>query len=250
MITSVARSVRLRSVDTNPIMLPTRYWAADPIGVRATDAERFAKCATVLTELYSRGLDNGPAVPAATSWVRFIPSDDGDPPPFSADPASQDLGLGEVHEVPFDPRALDLPDDRRRRVVLDWLHDNMLALAEHRGWPTGPLSAARDACLRAGCRFAGAGEAKFNRGRTHRAHIEYEIDGNGDAWTRAVITDREDAPVATSERYDAFPAARPLHRATRTLRWDGPAVTWTSWASNLLPNRHKDLVAPRRLTMP
>jgi hypothetical protein len=29
--------------------------------------------------------------------------------------------LGEVHEVPYDPAVLALPDAARRRAVLDWL---------------------------------------------------------------------------------------------------------------------------------
>lgn len=250
MIAFVAGLVRLRSVDTNPVMLPSRYWATDPMGSRATDADRFAKHATVVTELYSMYLESGPALPARTSWARLIPNNSRGARRFDGIPATQELGLGEVHEVPFDPNVLRLPDDRRRRALLDWLHDNMLALADSLNWNAGPLEAARNACLRADCQFVGAGETKSDRRRAHKAHIQYEIDGNGDAWTWAIVANGDGDQVAASERYDGFPARTYLRRASRTLRWDGPTLTWTSCASEVVPARHKDLARTQRLTLP
>jgi hypothetical protein len=114
----MAKGTRLRLVDTNPIWLPSRFWAADRIGVRASDGDRFAKCATVVTELYSAHLEAGPPLPAKTSWARFVPTNERGPRRFSGIAMTQDLGLGEVHEVPYEPQILCLPDDQRRSAVL------------------------------------------------------------------------------------------------------------------------------------
>ena len=134
--------------------------------------------------------------------------------------------------------------------MLDWLHDNMLALADSLNWNTGPLLAARDACLQANCHLVGAGQPMSDQRRMYKARIEYEIDGNGDAWTWAVLTNKGGDQVPTSDRCDGFPARTSLLRASRTLRWDGPTLTWTSWASKIVPARHKDLTREQRLTRP
>jgi hypothetical protein len=49
----VARLVRLRHVDTNPIGVPTRLWGSDRWARRFGDAERFAKCAIVVAAAYT-----------------------------------------------------------------------------------------------------------------------------------------------------------------------------------------------------
>ncbi|GAA3228768.1 hypothetical protein ACFO1B_54340 [Dactylosporangium siamense] len=150
------RAVRLRSVDTNPIFWPTRLTPAR----HATPAERFAKCATAVSELYTIHLDAGAPLVAKTSWARFVPVDRPGPARFSGEPATAQLGMGEVHDVPFDPAVLDLPDGARRPAILDWLQEHLLLLAAALGWDTAPLDAAYRACRRDGCRFRQAGPPK------------------------------------------------------------------------------------------
>jgi len=245
----MAKGIRLRWVDTNPLWLPSRFWAADRIGGRASDGDRFAKRATVVTELYSAHLEAGPPLPAKTSWARFVPTNERGPRQFSGIAMTQDLGLGEVHEVPYEPQILCLPDDQRRLAVLEWLHDNLLALAVSLGWPTDPLELAYQGCVRDSCRFHRVGDTKSSPSRKHKAHIEYEIDGNGDAWNWAVITTNDGKQVATSDRYDGFPDSGLLRRAARSLRWHSNTVVWTPWMYHATPSGCDDLAEARRFTV-
>ncbi|XVU29599.1 hypothetical protein ACQPZJ_21730 [Actinoplanes sp. CA-054009] len=222
--------IRIRSVDTNPVCFPTRLLRR-PL----KDAARFAKCATVITELFSEHLADGPPLVAKTNWVRFLPADMDGPAFFSDVPATAALGLGEVHEVPYDRKALDLPDHERRLALLDWLREHMLALAAALQWDTTPIEEAYQACLRDGCRYERAGAAKASPGRRWRAHVEYEIDGNGDAWSWVVVTDRAGLTRQVSERWDATPGVRAARRVVRSVRWDGDTVTWTPWTDDVAP---------------
>jgi hypothetical protein len=210
MMAGMGRTVRLRSVDTNPIFLPSRFWATDRIGLRAGDGDRFAKCATVVTELYSRHLEHGPPLPAETSWVRFVPTSRRGPQGFSGVAATQDLGMGEVHQVPYDPDVLALPDEQRRLAILDWLHTNLCALAVSLSWPTEPLRTAYDGCIADRCSLHHVGEAKTSRNRWYTAHVEYEIDGDGDAWSWATITATTRAWSFAANAMTATPATCPL----------------------------------------
>jgi hypothetical protein len=246
----MGRVIRLRSVDTNPIFLPSRFWATDPIGMRADEGARFAKYATVVGELYSVHLENGPTLPARTSWARFVPTNLRGTRPFTGTAMTQDLGMGEVHEVPYDPDILGLPDERRRFAILDWLQDNLLALAASLAWPTGPLDVAYEACRRDGCRLHRAGEPKSSRNRRYKAHIGYEIDGDGDAWSWATITTTDGRHLATSDRHDSYPGYRTLRRASQSLRWQDDGVTWTPWTHPSVPFRHGEMAVTAHLAVP
>ncbi|MEU8820194.1 hypothetical protein [Actinoplanes sp. NPDC048796] len=220
--------IRLRSVDTNPVMVPARS-LRHPL----TDAGRYAKCATVVTELFSEHLAGGPPLIAKTSWVRFLPTDLDGPAAISPLHATSALGLGEVHEVPYDRKVLDLPDDDRRRAILDWLRDHMLALGSGLNWDPGPIEAAYEACLRDGCRYRRTGAAKASPNRRWKAHVEFEIDGDGEAWSWLVVTDRAGAVLTVGERRDSVPFARRGRKVLRSVRWDGDVPTWTSWIDDV-----------------
>ncbi|MFF5078503.1 hypothetical protein ACFY36_15740 [Actinoplanes sp. NPDC000266] len=221
---------RVRSVDTNPVTHPTRLLRR-PL----SDADRFAKCAIVVTELFSEHLDRGVPLLAKTTWVRFLPADLG-PARFPAVPALASLGLGEVHEVPYDRRVLDLPDDERRRAILDWLRATMLALAAALSWDAGPIEQACRACLSDGCRYRRTGPARSSPDRRRKAHAEYEIDGDGDAWSWIVVTDRAGVTQAVSDRWDSPPTTSGARKVPRSVRWDGDTVTWTPWTDDVAPD--------------
>src|SRR3954452_24673557 len=116
-------------------------------------------------------MDTGTPLLAKTSWVRFIPTDEPGPATFSNIPADASLGLGEVHEVPYDSAILDLPDDETRMAILDWLQKYMLDLAAALAWDTKPLTDAYEACRAERCRFSQHGAAKTSPDRRHKAYV-------------------------------------------------------------------------------
>jgi hypothetical protein len=199
------------------------------------DAERFAKCATVVTKLYSLHLDGGTPLIAKTSWVRFIPTDMAGPAYFSGEPAIASLGMGEVHEVPYERTVLQLPDHDRRLAILDWLQANLLDLAASLRWDTRSLDDAYQACRRDGCRFLQRGKPKASPDRRYRAHVEFEIDGEGDGWSWVVITNRSGATIAVCDRRDSYASITASRRVRRSLRWQGAEVTWTPWTDDMAP---------------
>lgn len=217
-------------MDTNPVEFPTRL-----LGRPLSPANRFAKVATVVTKLYSEHLDTGKPLLARTSWVRFIPTDLPGPAPFSPIPADGSLGLGEVHEVPFDATVPDLPDHERRTAVLDWLHANMLGLAKALNWDEQPLTDAFEACRGERCVLRKRGRAKTSPDRRHKTYAEFDIDGEGDAWSWVVVTDPAGGVLATSDRRDTPPTLTAARTALKSVRWDGGAVTWTPWTDDLAP---------------
>lgn len=229
-----SRVVRLRSIDTNPIGWPSRLV---PRGM--TDCDRFAKCATVVTKLYSLCLDAGVPLVAKTSWARFIPTDGLTAALFSGVAMTADLGLGEVHEVPYDPAVLNFPDHDRRLAILDWLHAHLLNLAMTLHWDIEPLLAAFHACQRDGCRFVQRGKPKVSPNRRYQAYIEFEIDGEGDGWSRAVIADRLGAVLAVSDRRDSPATITASGRVRRSLRWQESAVTWMPWIDDVAPRDYQ-----------
>lgn len=203
---------RIRSVDTNPTMWPSHLIDDHQI----TPALHFAKCATVVMELYSEQLQAGEPIPAKAWWVRLVPTDGMQEAHFNGVPASE--GLDEVHEVPYDPSVLALPDQQRRRAVLNWLQQHMLALADSLGWPTEPLVQAYHGCLNQDLRLVRASRTKSSPGRTHRTWATFEIDGNGNGWTSLHI---EGAGVSLANGpADALPSLTAAARTWRTLRWD------------------------------
>lgn len=224
------RVVRLRSIDTHPIEWPSRF-----LPPAAGPAERFAKCATVVAKLYSLHLDAGAPVVAMTSWARFIPAEMVGPAQFSGIPMTASSGLGEVHEVPYPPAALALPDPARRLAVLDWLQDNLLRLAAALSWDTGPLEAAYHACRGDDCELRQSGTPKASPDRRYRARVEFEIDGDGDGWSWVEVTDRSGAVVACSERRDSPATLTASGRVRRSLRWQDGQVTWTPWTDDIAP---------------
>jgi hypothetical protein len=226
--------IRLRSIDTNPIQWPSRL-----LPQTTGSAERFAKCATVVTKLYSLHLDAGAPLVAKTSWARFIPTEMPGPASFSDVPMTADLGLGEVHEVPYDPAVLALPDAARRLAILNWLQDNLLQLARALGWAVGPLEAAYQACRRDNCELRQSGTPKASPDRRYRARVEFEIDGDGDGWSWVVVTDRAGAVVARGERRDSDATLTASGRVRRSLRWQDDQVTWIPWTSDIAPPDYK-----------
>lgn len=222
----MVRFTQLRSVDMNALIPPSRLCAEKPH--RWTAADRFAKCGAVVTELYSRHLDEGEPVPAQTSWVRLVPDERVAQAGFG-DTAMSD-GLGEVHEVPFDPTVLELPDQKRRLAILEFVHENLLALASRRAWPTAPFEEAYRACLADGLRLELVGATKSSPDRRRRARARYTLDGNGDGWTVVEILDRTGDVVGRSEPFDSPWVSRGFGRIKKTLRWqDGTSVSLVPW---------------------
>ena len=211
-------------------------------GDHLTVADRFAKYATVVTEAYQLHLADQDPIEAQSSWVRLIPDNESGRLPL----AGYDWEFGEVHQVPFDPFVVDLADTARRRAILEWLQSILLSLADSLDWPTAPLVAAYDACLADGIQVVAAGPPKSSPNRRHKAHVAFEIDGNGDGWSWLVV----DGPDGTldSERFDAPPALRAARRSLRSARWEGPSiVSFQPWLTDYTPFGHQDWAIRREL---
>ena len=205
-----------------------------------TVADRFAKYATVVTEAYQLHLADQDPIPARSSWVRLIPDNESGRLPLSG----YDSEFGEAHHVPFDPSVVDLADRARRRQILDWVQASLLSLAASLRWPTAPLVAAYDACLAGGIQVAAAGPAKSSPDRRHRAHVAFEIDGNGDGWSWLII----DGPDGRqqSERVDTPPALRAARRSFKSVRWEGSSVvSFQPWITDYTPIAHREWATRR-----
>jgi hypothetical protein len=237
------RVIRIRSIDTNPPETPTRLLT------RLSDAERFAKVATVVTKLYSEHLDAGTPLVAKTSWVSLIPTDGADDGFPAAGAGDASLGLGEVHDVSYDPAVLELPDAERRLAVLDWLQKHMLGLAKALDWDPQPIHEAYQACRQDRCELHKRGPAKSGPGRRFKAHAEFEIDGDGDAWSWLVVTDPAGETVAVSERRDSPPTLTAAAKILKSVRWDAGDVTWTPWTDDFAPPGQQWAGRVERLTV-
>ncbi|NUP81017.1 MAG: hypothetical protein HOV96_26070 [Nonomuraea sp.] len=234
----VPRATRISSIDTNPRMSPSRMMTTS--GDQLTVADRFAKYATVVTEAYQLHLAEQDPIEARSSWVRLIPDNKSGRVPLSG----YDWEVGEVHQVPFDPSVVDLADSARRHAILDWLQDSLLSLAASLHWPTAPLVAAYNACLANGVQLVAAGPAKSSPDRRHRAHVAFEIDGNGDGWSWLIV----DSPGGReqSERVDAPPALRAARRSFKSVRWeDSSVVSFQSWITDYTPFGREDWASRR-----
>lgn len=146
--------------------------------------------------------------------------------------------LGQVHEVPFDTAVNSLPDAERRRAILNWLHDNLLALATSLHWDVAPLEAAYTASIEDSCRFVRSSAAKKSPTRKLSARLKYEIDGSGDAWSSVMVIDSANDTVASSERFDSLASIRAWRDVAKSLRWDGDTITWTPWTDDVAPPEH------------
>ncbi|MFD0522305.1 hypothetical protein [Paractinoplanes durhamensis] len=197
-----------------------------------------------MTKLYSLHLDTGAPLLAQTSWARFIPVEMSvsGAARFSGVAMTASLGLGEVHDAPYDPAVLELPDHERRPAILDWLQDHLLQLAASLDWDTGPLEAAYQACLRDGCRFRQTGAPKASADRRYRAHVEFEIDGEGDGWSWVEVKDPAGAVILRSERRDSPASITASGRVRRSVRWQGAEVTWMPWVDDIAPKGYEEWV--------
>ncbi|GIF62166.1 hypothetical protein Ais01nite_02010 [Asanoa ishikariensis] len=224
----MVRLTRLRSVDMNAQVLPSRLGAEKPHRWKAAD--RFAKHGAVVTELYSRDLLRGEPVPAQTWWVRLLPDEQVGAARFSDLAMSVADGFGEVHEVPFDPDVVDLPDHQRRLAILGFVQENLLALAALRGWPRQPFEDAYRACLADNLHLELLGAAKASPDRRLRARVRFSLDGNGDGWSVVEFLDRGDRVVGRSEAFDSPWETRGFRHIEKSLRWhENTSVSLVPW---------------------
>lgn len=220
---------RLKSIDMNASMTPL-HLLSEPQLSRLTAADRFAKHGVVVTELYSWHLPAGDPLPAETWWVRLIPDSRLSAPTWGDEAMRSTDGLGEVHEAPFDPRVVELPDMARRRAVLDFIQTNLVSLAAERGWPRAPLEAAHSACLAEGLRLERVGPVKSSPNRRIRARVRHTIDGDGAGWAVVEFLDRQGLRVRVSEAFDSPCAGHAIRQLTRSLRWeDNDIVSFVPW---------------------
>lgn len=205
----------------------------------------------MVTALYSRQLQAGTELVARTTWGRFILREDGRAFQPGDSPALGDLGMGEVHEVPAPMHLLQLPDDRRRRGILDFLHEQMLTLADARGWESAPLQNAYECVIESGIDYRLVGPAKSSPDRKHRATLSMTIDGVGDAWLTVTIDDRSGdviyagPPIATDETERNFNAAK------RSVRWlDNRRVRVEPWPIEPMIKPLPDWTQPQVIELP
>jgi hypothetical protein len=66
-----------------------------------------------------------------------------------------------------------------------------------------------------------------------KAYVEYEIDGDGDAWSTLYVVDR-DGHARQLGRWDSFPDRRSFRAVAKSHRWAGSgALQFVPWASEL-----------------
>jgi hypothetical protein len=233
---------RIRSVDLNPPTRPTRL-----LGKDGSAAETFSKQSIGVCELYSLHLAAAEAVPAQTSWIRFVPVTDAAEAdgPISADPARSSEGEGEVCTVLMDDALPALPPDERPRAYLDWLQEQVMHLAAIRGWPVRGFEEAYERCIADGCRFRWTGPGRRSPDRRLTAVPDYAIDPDGDGWLRLTV-DGPGVPAAvTGGPWDCLPEYGYMKRSAKSLRWvDAGAVAIESFPAALahawgLPAEHE-----------
>ncbi len=225
------RTTRLRSVDANPLIYPSRAMPD-----RCGPSDRFAKQAARVCAIYSSEL-NSAAIEAETWWVRFIPKEGIERKKYGSVAMTVTLGLGEVHHVPFDAAVLEMSEDERHFATLEWLHAEMLRLADARGWDAGALEEVLRRCRDREAAYVVDCGSKWSPDRRTRALAVYEIDANGDGWTSITVLDREGETVAVT-RFDSPPEPAAVAPIRRSLRWpDAAAVAITPWPEKFAPRR-------------
>jgi hypothetical protein len=185
-----------------------------------TDTHTFTRqCSPVFT-LYTHGLHAATSkVRATASWTRIIATND--PPStwvkgpdeqfatatFLAQSEPRDnFGFSEVGLAQIDPALILLPPSERGHAYLDWLHNNMVALARLRGWDDDPLHQARQYCLDRNVVAHFESPRRQSRDRRHKAVLTLDIDPDGLRHLTITVTDRQDAVVTTASE-----THRPFH---------------------------------------
>jgi hypothetical protein len=225
------RTARLRSVDTNPFLFPSRVMSE-----RFGASDRFAKQAARVCAIYSSEL-NSAAIEAETWWVRFIPKEGVEPRTYGSVAMTVTLGVGEVHEVPFDAAVLEMPEHERHFATLEWFHGEMLRLGAARGWDTPALDEVLRRCRDREPAYVVDCGSTWSPDRRNRARAAYEIDGDGNGWTSVAVVDRDGETLAVA-RFDSPSEPDAAVPIARSLRWrDAAAVAITPWPEKFAP-RH------------
>ncbi|EXG80267.1 hypothetical protein [Cryptosporangium arvum] len=230
----MAQQSRYKSVDMNPILLPSRLWsrslpadaweAPESWGERRAPvrADHFAKQAAGVCELYSVCLARATPIPAGhgTIALRAVePDTEGFQPGYSEPyPRTSDIATARL-----DPALLDLPPETRPSAYLNWLQPVLLGLAATRGVSAAGFHEAYDATLAEGCLMSWEGPGRSSPDRRHRATPHYAIDAQGDAWLRVVIRSRDGTPVAEGGPWESDLRPYRWRRHARTLTWPTPA---------------------------
>ncbi|GAA0254975.1 hypothetical protein [Cryptosporangium japonicum] len=226
----MAGRTRYKSVDLNPVVLPSRLWSR-PLPADAWEApaswvdrrdpvraDHFAKRAAGVCELYSACLARATPVPAEHGTIALRAVDEDVEPGYSVPaPRTADLATARL-----DPALLDLPPAARPIAYLNWLQPVLLGLAAARGVSPAGFEEAFDATMAAGCLMTWIGPGRSTPDRRHRAVPHYAIDAEGDAWLRLVITDRSGTVVAEGGPWDSDLKPYRWHRHARTLTWLTP----------------------------
>ena len=174
-------------------------------------------------------------VPALTWWIRLKPVDD---PSlvvgFGDRPAQVAWGMGEVFDVLLDPSILAMPPDQRPPRYLDWLHGNLLQLAEARGWPTAGFEQAHSGCVEDGLLLAWQGPAKTSANRRLKAVPGYRFDQNGDCWATVTVSVPSGDPIAVGGPWDCYPEFGYFKKSARSIRWlSSSTVHIATWPPDL-----------------
>lgn len=204
---------------------PKEWPSDDP---RLTQKNRLSKCGTVISKAYSEALRTGAPVPARSTWGRFVLNSKLN----AFQPGDVIFDDGEVHSIPGLPlELLDAPDMVRRAAFLDLLHDSCLMLAQARSWPSEPFISAREKVIDEGLRFHRISPSKVNRSRKLEAHLDFEIDGWGDAWTKVVVVERaRDVEIHSSPPLYSHASVKAWNAIRRTLRWTGSTeISFDHW---------------------
>lgn len=185
-------------------------------------ARLFAERCSAVFELYSLHLKAIEPIKATASWTRIFMADDGPAGYRDIAPEPPDnYGFGESLVCGVNREILDSPRSEWPQRYLDWLHVQLTALAQERGWDCRPLAAARQGCIDDGLRLVVNGKPKSSPDRRHKAFLRMRIDLDGKRLIRLTVKDRGDVEVAAAEQvHDPFHwNVADFKRESRELRW-------------------------------
>ncbi|WP_300682162.1 hypothetical protein [Nocardioides sp.] len=130
----------------------------------------------------------------------------------------------------FVPEAVvGLSAGERGRLVLDLIHDAVVQLAPHRGWPLEAIERVRARVLAQDLEFRWASSWKTSPDRSMTARAVYRVDDDG--WGRVAIEVRD----RTSEVLIARSAPALAYNALVNFRASAKTLRWTKRTVHLVP---------------
>jgi hypothetical protein len=135
----------------------------------------------------------------------------------------------EVVNVTLDESLPDLPPATRVVRAFEVVSRHLQLLVAERGWDAAPLEAALAGCELAGLRFHWRGPWVPNRSKAAEARVHFFVSEIGEARGEIELR-QQDGTTITSDSHQALYFLDGFPRAAKTLRWNGPTVSFRPFA--------------------